>query len=450
MTSLSPICFTSDEVFIYAAIFGYNLTDTEATDADLIIARSNPYPESLNNAWTVINTSRNYPPEVIESWSEVYTYNCAWNPQTSGFGLLAQVSPGSSVKSASRFNMYIPEHGSSALSTSSEAIPSRQVLSGRNILLPVESDNTEAKSWLQVYMDYSVNQMSFSYLGKYLEFTGQPQVQWSMDTTKTGSNHILAHTNNTLYALGVTNNTYIMSFIPLNATAGPSPFPTIAQSITTSIDGQDCDISDKRTVMHANEGSVYIMCYRSSQTSSMPLLYTIYTFNGTDVTNLGTIPVAGADDVFQFVPVPIINTTLPTAPWIYTFSPLNNGFSLNITNNSLSYDLSDTFPFYTDRGYYHDYFHVHTYQPESGTSKKSIVITFTVLSALCSMIVVAILMSRKKRKSLPEYSEEYELEASSGRVHVDDSSPSIYPSDTNEELPSYTAAMAPGSRTQRD
>ncbi|KAF9403490.1 hypothetical protein BGX21_003629 [Mortierella sp. AD011] len=355
MTSLSPICFTSDEVFIYAAIFGYNLTDTEATDADLIIARSNPYPESLNNAWTVINTSRNYPPEVIESWSEVYTYNCAWNPQTSGFGLLAQVSPGSSVKSASRFNMYIPEHGSSALSTSSEAIPSRQVLSGRNILLPVESDNTEAKSWLQVYMDYSVNQMSFSYLGKYLEFTGQPQVQWSMDTTKTGN-----------------------------------------------------------------------------------------------VTNLGTIPVAGADDVFQFVPVPIINTTLPTAPWIYTFSPLNNGFSLNITNNSLSYDLSDTFPFYTDRGYYHDYFHVHTYQPESGTSKKSIVITFTVLSALCSMIVVAILMSRKKRKSLPEYSEEYELEASSGRVHVDDSSPSIYPSDTNEELPSYTAAMAPGSRTQRD
>ncbi|KAG0021782.1 hypothetical protein BGZ80_001741 [Entomortierella chlamydospora] len=460
MTSLSPICLTSDEVFMYAAVFGYDATEnhTEATDANLIIARSNPYPESLKNTnWTVISTSRNYPSEVIESPSDAYTYNCAWNPQTSGFGLLAQRSPGSVAKNASRFNIYIPEHGSSALSTSSEAISSsQQVLSGRNILLPIESDNTEARSWLQVYMDHSVNQMSFSYLGKNLEFTEQPQVQWSMDTIKTGSNHVLAHMNNTLYALGVANNTYIMSFIPLNATVGPSLSPAIVQSITTSIDGQACDISDERTVMHADEGSVYIMCYWSSQTSSTGPLYRIYTFNGTDVTNLGTIPVPAANEAFQFAPVPTINTndsntTSPNAPWIYTFSSFINGFSLNLTNNSLSYDLSDTSPFYTDRAYFHDSFGIHaSHQPKDSVSTKSIAITFTVLSALCSIIVVAILLSRRKRKSLPEHSEEHELEASSGCVPVDDSYPSIYPSDTNDELPSYAAATAPSSRAQRD
>ncbi|KAF9360481.1 hypothetical protein BGX26_009171 [Mortierella sp. AD094] len=325
MSYLSPICFTSDGTFIYAAAFGYDATRLyiDAFDADLIIARSNPYPESLRNTnWTVISTSRSYPSEAIEATNFVYTYNCAWNPQTSGFGLLAQALPGFTPGSVSRFSVYIPEHGLSVLSTSSETVsPRQQVLRGRNILLPVESDNNEARSWLQVCMDHSVNQMSFSYLGKYLEIAEQPQVQWPMDAIKTG-------------------------------------------------------ISRKH--------------------------------------------------------------------------------SLNLTNNSISYNLSDTLSFYTDRAYVpKPYGTPPSYLDESGIStKKIIAITFAILCAFCVTFFVVRLLSVRKRKSPPERSEEHELEASSPvpvlMYDVDGSYPSIYPSNTNDELPSYAAATAPGSGSRRD
>lgn len=80
---------------------------------------------------------------------------------------------------------------------------------------------------------------------------------------------ILAHANNTLYALGSKNfpRTYVMTVVPLNTTTLPNgltttPPPTI-KTLDVDIE-EDCELADSQTTMHSDQaGALYILCFVS-------------------------------------------------------------------------------------------------------------------------------------------------------------------------------------------
>ncbi|KAF9110571.1 hypothetical protein BGX27_006174 [Mortierella sp. AM989] len=444
MPYLSPLCFTSDETFIYAVTFGYEPT---SQTPDLIIARSNPYPEALwNTTWTVIATSRNYPPQATVTKDDSYGYNCAWDPQTSSFALSADPLPGFNNGNVPRFHLYIPKLGSAVLTTldsisNSNVSESGLFSRGRSVLLPAEGNSDENRSWFRVHMNHNSNEMIFTFFNKYMgisEFE-QSQVLWAMDASKTGSNHILAHMNSALYALGSTGDALIMSIVPFNSTTGPSLPPAIAQIVTANISQLDCNIYDSRTVMHSYKGELFIMCYQKAPSQASPSTYQIYTFNGTGFTSQGNVSTnfgtsEGIEPWFQFVLVPKRVTGNSSAPspaisWIYAFSSLKIGFDLNITNNFLSIKLDEGEFFYTDMAYYAEPSGIT--QPKLSGAGRVFLITFFTISLIAVILFVISVIRVRRRK--PVTQEEYEL---------------------NDTLPSYAAATdtapAPAYSSQRN
>ncbi|KAG0323146.1 hypothetical protein BGZ99_002923 [Dissophora globulifera] len=148
----------------------------------------------------------------------------------------------------------------------------------------------------------------------------------------------MTHSWGKLFTLGSTDGSSILSVIPLDTTIIPPPYPKSIKTINTSI-GQDCNLNDDRTSIHAIQDSIYIICSRASQPSSKKTISSLqlYAYHGVDVQYLGSISAKTNQDgepiIYQVVPVPPSSGSPKPSPWAYVFSSRNSVFSLHFSSN---------------------------------------------------------------------------------------------------------------------
>ncbi|KAI1315682.1 hypothetical protein EDD11_000456 [Mortierella claussenii] len=386
MGLLSPICFASDDKHLYAASFASNavLGDVNYGGVDLIVARSTSTPSSLQDLnWSFAARSTHYPLHARDQNTFEFTYTCAWSPQTSTFVVIGQSAIGGSSMGPEQFMVIIPVPPAESLpqkpypdervsiAASRDDVNSQDgIASGHSVLFPVSQSTApttttgQTNRWLRVHAKQATNTILLTLLDDGPVFPGQAQIKWSMDATQFGQSQLLASTANNLLLLGSrTDNGHLrLITLPLDTASIPSTPPTVSpgQILDTDIvAGQDCDLSNDRTVMHAIRERVYLMCFQptsASNLTSAQSIYNIYSFNSTSSHRLGTVLAEegdrpGSNTRFDFVPVPSRNDS-SVSPWIYIYSSQEHGLQLNISGSTLGYDTEKAKQLYIDEDYF--------------------------------------------------------------------------------------------------
>ncbi|KAF9352026.1 hypothetical protein BGX34_000222 [Mortierella sp. NVP85] len=441
MSSL-PLCFVSDGVSLYTALFGYDSTNPLKRAErpyyalpDLVLARSNPYPSFTNLTWTVVSKVENFSETLARSHLK---YLCGWNPTTSSFAISARP----------RYNSFEDESYNVELSASGQSVSiidtkgSKEEYGnegGRSLLLHTASYGGDPNHpWIRIRYDNETNQLVFTYFGKGMAIAGEPQVRWDMDVTKTGTDLILAHLNNTIYALGSMNSTadprsYVMSVIPLDITTTPLTRPSIIKTMKTTIE-DDCEMADSQTSMHTDKSTVYILC-SVSRMAKKPA-FELYRFNGVSTEHLGQMPtddgITFGSSFYQWIPVPKNGSA---STWTYISSLQKWVYGINYTEVNSNY-LKNPGKFYTIPLYL-------SFEEAGGTSwRRDDVPTsdtdfgipkfIPIIIGCIAAIVVLTLLTRLFRRGSPRPTGPIPLTTISPGVHRE-----AYGEDASDELPKY-------------
>ncbi|KAF9345733.1 hypothetical protein BGX34_004529 [Mortierella sp. NVP85] len=348
--ALDPHCLVSDGVSLYTAFFGYNASTSKDYQLnnrpDLVLARSNPYPAGKPH-WTVVSKVENFEWDI----SQAHNYLCAWNPDYESVVMF--VRPFRYRPELEGYNFDLPVnvtvHDPSYVKwTYSKEEYGQEA--GRSVLLynDPRTGGNPAYRWIQIRFDKKNNQLVFAYFGKAMTPYIVQESRWDMDVARTGSNLILTHSNNTLYALGLKNadtHTYTISEIPLDTAKIPLTKPSTIRTTDTIIEG-GCDLTHSQTSMHADKGTVYILC-KPSREIEQPV--DLYRFNGTSTEYLGQIPTksdAGTSIFYQWIPVPRNGSA---STWGYFHGLGGQAKLMTYSNDNLNYTVVDDM---LDVGYY--------------------------------------------------------------------------------------------------
>ncbi|KAK3825595.1 MAG: hypothetical protein J3Q66DRAFT_420601 [Benniella sp.] len=255
---LDPFCIVSDGISLYTAFFGHKYNEVGFLP-DLVIARSNPYPSLGSNVtWTVVASLKEFKREPHPDQN----YLCAWDPDYSSVVIFARsrVYQNDDVG----YNLRMPVDGQRSMivdwidATQYSKQVYDQEIGRRSVLLNAGS----AYPWIQIRSDQKANRLEFTYFGSEMHPVDEAESRWDMDVTKTGSNLILTHSNNTLFALGLKDantRTYTLSEIPLDTMKTPLTQPSTIKTTDTTIE-RGCDLTNSQTSMHTDNGTVYILC----------------------------------------------------------------------------------------------------------------------------------------------------------------------------------------------
>ncbi|KAK3825592.1 MAG: hypothetical protein J3Q66DRAFT_384755 [Benniella sp.] len=439
--SALPLCFASDGVSLYTALIGYDLSDTTKRPGrpyyappELVLARSNPYPSFSNLTWTVVTK--------VERFSKTlanlhYNYLCGWNPTNSSLAISAR-PPDFYYPS---YDVELPANGQtvSVIETtdSKEQYANEQ---GRSLLLHTASYGGDPNHpWIRIRFDKQANQLVFTYFGKGMAIAGEPQVRWDMDVTTTGTDLILTHSNNTLYALGLMNSTsnprsYVMSVIPLDTTTTPLTRPSIINTMKTTIE-DDCEMGDSQTSMHTDKDTVYILC-SVSRMAGKPA-FELYRFNGKSTEHLGQMPtddgITFSSSFYQWIPVPKNGSA---STWAYISSLERRVYGINYTEINSDY-LKNGGKFFTSPRY------LSTYEAggdswveddpfPAADSDFGIPKFIPIVIGCIAAIVVITLLSRLFRRRSPRPTGPIPLTTISPGVHRE-----VHGEDASDELPKY-------------
>lgn len=322
--NIEPLCYTSDGVHLYAIARGYILKD-HYSKPDFFIVRSNPHPASLDNlSWEVIESSPVSPDTNIQRIDYPHTALCAWNPTSSSFAMLVN---------GLRSGWYIDRLGVSLSSqllsstfSSGEPHAGDSTAQGRSLLLPITnnaahqgntSDNLHySNSWAQVDLESSTREILLTFYPK-MDTLREPQVRWSMvkililacspvphfsstiacaslthnnlfflsfKQVKFGPNEppstvyrLLATRNNSIYALGSSDDGLVMSMFPEDiSSVAPyaiRPLPSAIRTVHTPGVGLDCELESERTRMTADKDTIFLTCYPSRKVCMPRLLH---------------------------------------------------------------------------------------------------------------------------------------------------------------------------------
>ncbi|KAK3825594.1 MAG: hypothetical protein J3Q66DRAFT_365348 [Benniella sp.] len=430
--SFDPLCLVSDGVSLYITFFGYNASTPKNyqlnSRPDLVLVRSNPYPAG-RPGWTVVSKIEHFERDIYDS----HNYLCAWNPDTSSVVMF--VRPYRYLPEIQGYNFEMPVnvtlHDPSYVKwTYSKEEYGREA--GRSVLLynDARSGGDPVHPWIQIRYDEQASQLVFNYFGKAM-IPDPVQSRWTMDVTKTGSNLILTHSNNTLFALGLKNadtRTYTLSEIPLDTAKIPLTQPSTIKTTDTTIE-RGCELTEPQTSMHTDKGTVYILCKPSREIEQTAHLYR---FNGTSMEHLGHVP--GLDNkrmtiLYQWIPVPRSESA---STWAY-FQDLDRQAKLLLySNNNMSYTVVD------------DMFGVgyltvrEINRQPTGRDKikvpEAIPITIGIIAAIVVLTVIWNLFRLRRRRR------------ATGDIPLTTLSPSVhretYGEDASDELPKYEAQSA--------
>ncbi|KAF9347795.1 hypothetical protein BGX34_002883, partial [Mortierella sp. NVP85] len=330
-----PFCIVSDGISLYTVFFGHKADRMIEYQPDLLIARSNPYPSFSNVTWTVVASLKEFKRDPHQDQN----YLCAWDPGYSAVVIFARsrVFQNDDVG----YNLRMPVNGQDAKAV--DWVYSEQVYdeeNGRSVLLRVGLNN----KWIQIRSDKQANRLEFTYFGSEMFPADEAESRWDMDVARTGSNLILTHSNNTLYALGLKNantRTYAISEIPLDTTKIPLTQPSTIKTTDTIIE-RGCDLTNSQTSMHTDNGTVYIVCYSSRETEQS---VNLYRFNGISMEHLGQVPgqldATGKPGLYQWIPVP---KTKSASTWAYFLGHKRQAKLLKYPDANSSYAIAeDTF-----------------------------------------------------------------------------------------------------------
>lgn len=310
---------------------------------DLILARSNPYPTFDNLSWKVISTYTQGQGQMMDG---VQNYICAWNPIRSSVGIAIHPEPGIGVHQGTGYSMELSSMQNQILSLNTLSNDEAYHLqSGRSVLLHLDSTSSGDPNhpWIQIRHEPLSGQLEFTYFGAKMEISGEPQGHWDMDEATTGRGLILANSNTTLYTLGLNSTAqaqprYILSTIPLDTSTIPPTKPLTIRTVGANID-PDCDLSDPRTTMQANQQIIYILCYVSSPNGPRPSrMFKMYKFDGTTTEYLGPLRTENGpndrESLYLWTPVPSKDGS---ATWAYTFGSYEKAYEISFIGNNSDY-----------------------------------------------------------------------------------------------------------------
>ncbi|KAG0373504.1 hypothetical protein BGX24_011622 [Mortierella sp. AD032] len=332
MDGVFPLCFTANEAYFYAVAI--HIRQGAGGRNRLVLTRS---PSSSFNdlIWEVLGGTFNYP-FFAKQWAE-YTYNCAWNPETSVMVLTGEISdenyhPGSN-STLNRFGIEVP-----AMITSLWITP--------RYFIHFDLSSSLKNSWpsfrrnrgvLMPDMDRHDSLLSNSSRGLISEEYDMPT--WVFAQLSAHESHLtlaefyngwFPETYNTLWNL----NTYGSSSL------GPIKYEILAHS------------NDKFFVLGSN-GSKEVEAFQ------------LYSFNGTTFRHVSSIATAVLTPAANHTIAPLL-TIAPdsssngtSAKWAYV--SLDNGtrsYSLELTmnatattTNTIQADLGASKPFIIDHDY---------------------------------------------------------------------------------------------------
>ncbi|KAG0373502.1 hypothetical protein BGX24_011620 [Mortierella sp. AD032] len=447
---IEPLCYTSNGVHLYAIARGY-ITKDGHSKPELFVVRSNPHPASLNDlTWEVIKSSSPvYSFVDIQRIVHAHTALCGWNPTSSSFGMMLNgLSLGSYID---RLGVSLSLQVLSSTFSSEDPHTGDSTAQGRSLLLPI-SDQVSlqgnsshpsyfSSSWVHVDLESHTREMLFTIYPKMDTFR-QPQVRWSMN--KFGTNeppstvyHLLASSNNTMYALGSSDNGLVISMFPLNILSVAPYVTRPAQELITTVHtpglGLDCALeSDKTRMTTDNTGTIYLVCYPSRMIDTNMRSYQVYKFDGTNFQQLPPIPLeiisTYTSNAPFLIPVPNKDTAQPATWGIVSLgdgeSQLYNLTGKTIINN---YTLHQPKIFSTDRLY--------TLKPSTDTKEPSShpISKATTFGMLLGVTAFGLLISiygmfvyRRNRRTEAQHA----LEGGVNRV--------AYGDDACDNLPTYT------------
>ncbi|KAF9911140.1 hypothetical protein EC991_004694 [Linnemannia zychae] len=452
MDRVLPLCFTTNGAYIYTV--AYHSRQGSNKRNRFVLARSlSSLPTNLT--WQVIGGTFKYPSVSPIQYTD-YSYNCAWNPDTSIMTLMAdiwlepnQVHPYAKY----RIGVEVPTMDSAFKAGTREfdniKAPGPTIdlwpsfRRNRGVLMPNMSlerllwspmtglgfGSTNMPTWFFAQINGEASSLTLAESDN----GGFPQVYsvtWYLDaygSSLQGSirYEILAHSNDKFFVVGSVGETghLVGLTIPfsLSHPSSSQPDPTLSSNrIVESAFGQDCDLGHKRTTIAMHEDQMLVLCYPKAQpfpdVSKQTDAFQLYSFNGTTFQHIGFIatsaltPVTDRDPAPQLTIAPVSSSKDSGAKWAYI--SLNFGdriYSLDITKsvadtaNVTQTYLSAPKPFTLD----HDSefpgwvspttTHVPTTGNRSGISSPWIIWVASIL-LVCTVVVKLILSRRRKEK----------------------------------------------------
>ncbi|KAK3844139.1 MAG: hypothetical protein J3R72DRAFT_505581 [Linnemannia gamsii] len=399
MDGVFPLCFTANEAYFYAVAI--HIRQGAGSRNRLVLTRS---PSSSFNdlIWDVLGGTFNYP-FFAKQWAE-YTYNCAWNPETSVMVLTGEISdenyhPGSN-STLNRFGIEVP-----AMITSRWITPRYFIhfdLSGplndswpsfrrnRGVLMP-DMDrhdsllSNSSRGWISeeydmptwVFAQLSAHESHLTLAEFYNEwFPETYNTLWNLNTYGSSSlgpikYEILAHSNDKFFVLGSAGSKghLVGLVIPfsLSIPTPSQPNPTLNSiRVVESTLGQDCDLGHEWTTSAAHGNQIFLLCHPKAQNGSKVVeAFQLYSFNGTTFRHVSSIATAVLTPAANHTIAPLL-TIAPdsssigtSATWAYV--SLDNGtrsYSLDLTmnatattTNTIQTDLGASKPFIIDHDY---------------------------------------------------------------------------------------------------
>ncbi|KAG0284363.1 hypothetical protein BGZ96_011269 [Linnemannia gamsii] len=373
--NIEPLCYTSDGVHLYTIARGYILKD-RSNKPEFFIARSNPYPASLNDlTWEVIESAQISFDVDIQHIVYPHTALCGWNPTSSSFAM---------VVNGLRYGSRMDRLG---VSLSTQLLPS--AISSAD---PHTGDSTA-----QVDLESSTKEILFTFYPK-LDTFYEPQVRWS--TENFGTNEppstvyrLLVANNNNIYVLGSSDNGLVMSIFPESFSSVPPyvtrPTPSAIKTVHHCGVGLDCALESEMTRIIADKETIYLTCYPSKKSGTDMNSYKVYKFEGTKFQQLSPIPLeiistqTSLDTPF-LIPVPNKDST-SAASW--GLVSLGDGKSqlYNLTGNTVNNVLLQPKLFQTNRLY--------TLHPTSIEENRPPITKSATFGMLLGVVGFALLMS---------------------------------------------------------
>ncbi|KAG0277681.1 hypothetical protein BGZ95_005530 [Linnemannia exigua] len=377
MEGVFPVCFTTNGVYIYAV--AYHFQQGVGGGNHIVLARS--YSSSLNNlTWKLIGRTFKIP-IFTEQWAD-YTYNCAWNPETSVMILTGDISDELyrpvSTGTLYRFGIEVPTM-TNALQTATRHFvdidlsgpqddlwPSfrrnRGVLmpdiSFDHSLLPSSSGNLilgkkDMPTWVFAQLSAQASHLT---LAEFFDgwFPETYLTQWSLNDYGSSPQgpikyDILAHSNDKFFVLGsVGSGGHLVGLVipfSLSTPTPTQPDPTLRSiKVVESTLGQDCDLGHELTTSAAHGDQIFLLCYPKTQLQNVSKeieAFQLYSFNGAtfqhvcSIATAALITAANHNIAPQLTIAPDSSSKGIGAKWAYVSLDYGaRSYSLDLTRNA--------------------------------------------------------------------------------------------------------------------
>ncbi|KAF9925804.1 hypothetical protein FBU30_004479 [Linnemannia zychae] len=291
MNGIYPVCYTVNGAYIYAAAYD---TRSGRGQARVIIAQSPYYPTALNDTFIWDTIGEAAPQSYIRAMQfGSFTYNCAWNNDTSTFMLLGQDLRTISY-ATNRFGIEVAtvfSPGVTVPPTKHEPLPfskfetdyyTETIADGKSVVMPVMSGKAQSNGvkwisgvWIHAQMNVTSNQLLLRTYRGDLPFPEVPQVRWNMD-------RYVPVTTSTTDTIPTPTSTSSSTSSPTSSSI-PSPTSSSSPDISPTTDR----IRAYRLLAHSNN-QLFVV---GSKKDTNGLVITTLPFN---LNTLATKPVSAA------------------------------------------------------------------------------------------------------------------------------------------------------------